>query len=148
MYSVRERFWEKYSLGELNRKEWEALCDGCGKCCLKRIVDGNDMTVYSVACRMLDLSTSRCSDYENRLEKMPTCHELTPENVPKYTWLPKTCAYRLVHEGKPLPDWHPLLVGDRSTMRQLGIKVGTYAVSRNDVSKKQMQRHILKQRRV
>lgn len=148
MYPMRDRFWERFSLGELNQKEWEALCDGCGKCCLKRVVNGNEMTVYSVACRLLDLQTTRCSDYENRLKKVPTCHDLTPTNVPKYTWLPKTCAYRRVHLGKPLPSWHPLLTGDRSEMRARGEKVGTYALSRNNVSRRQMERHILKQRKV
>lgn len=145
---MRERFWERYSLGELNQKEWEALCDGCGKCCLKRVVKDNHMTVYSVACRLLDLNTTRCSDYANRLEKMPTCHALTPNNVPQYTWLPKTCAYRRVHLGKPLPEWHPLLTGNRNEMRKRGEKVGTFALSRNDVNKRQMERHVLKERQL
>src|SRR5690625_4188929 len=100
------------------------------------------MTVYSVACRLLDLNTTRCSDYANRLEKMPTCHALTPNNVPQYTWLPKTCAYRRVHLGKPLPEWHPLLTGNRNEMRKRGEKVGTFALSRNDVNKRQMDRPV------
>lgn len=101
--AVRERFWERYSLGELNRKEWEALCDGCGQCCLKRYVEDGVVTVYGIACRLLDIETVRCRDYPNRLKKVPTCHQLTPTTVPQYDWLPETCAYRRLHQGKPLP---------------------------------------------
>src|SRR5690606_21486399 len=81
---LRERFWERLSLGELNKKEWEALCDGCGQCCLLRQVESNTVTVYGVACELLDIENARCRDYPQRLKKVPSCHRLTPENVPHY----------------------------------------------------------------
>lgn len=104
---------------------------------------GNRLKVYSIACRLLDLETSRCKDYANRQKTVPHCHKLTPENVPQYDWLPDTCSYRLIHQGKPLPKWHPLIKGDRSKMRKLLIKAGTFAESYDRVSKKQMSQHII-----
>ncbi len=141
--AVRERFWERYSLGELNRKEWEALCDGCGQCCLKRYVEDGVVTVYGIACRLLDIETVRFRDYPNRLKKVPTCHQLTPTTVPQYDWLPETCAYRRLHQGKPLPPWHPLLVGDRSKMRERGITVSHYAVPKDSVPRRRMRQHVI-----
>lgn len=141
--SLREKFWEYYSLGELNNKEWEALCDGCGQCCLKRYIGEGEVKVYSVACRLLDIDTARCQDYANRLEKVPSCHQLTPTSVPKYDWLPETCGYRRLHQGRPLPSWHPLLVGDRSKIRRKGIEVSQYAIPRSRVSKRQMEQHVV-----
>lgn len=140
---MRSRFWERFSLGELNSKEWEALCDGCGQCCLIREVDDTTVTVYGVACELLDIEQARCSDYENRLQKAPDCHKLTPTKVPEYTWLPETCAYRRVHEGKGLPSWHPLLVGSRREMQERGITVSHYAVRAEDVPKRRMSRHVV-----
>lgn len=140
---MRSRFWERFSLGELNSKEWEALCDGCGQCCLLRDVDDTTVTVYGVACELLDIEKARCSDYANRLQKAPHCHKLTPTTVPEYTWLPETCAYRRIHEGKGLPSWHPLLVGSRREMHERGITVSHYAVRAEDVPKRRMSRHVV-----
>ena len=140
---MRERFWEHYSLGELSSKEWEALCDGCGQCCLKRRVEDGVVTVYSVACELLDIPSARCRDYANRLQKVPNCHELTPTTVPEYSgWLPESCAYRRLHEKRPLPSWHPLLVGDRSRMRKKGITVSHYALPSGSVARRQKERHV------
>ncbi len=100
---MRERFWEKYSLGELSNREWEALCDGCGKCCLKREIDGDRVTVYGVACPLLDIETARCKDYPNRQKKVPRCDKLTASTVSRYNWLPDSCAYRRLDAGKSLP---------------------------------------------
>lgn len=141
---MRDRFWEHYSLGELNRREWEALCDGCGQCCLKRRVADGEVTVYSVACELLDIDTARCRDYANRLHRVPTCHELTPASVPRYQdWLPGTCAYVRVHRGQPLPSWHPLLAGDRTRMRRKGITVSHYAIPSGTLSRRQKERHVM-----
>lgn len=140
---MRSRFWEHYSLGELNNKEWEALCDGCGQCCLIREVEDSTVTVYGVACELLDIEQARCTDYANRLRRAPHCHELTPTSVPHYGWLPETCAYRRLHEGKPLPSWHPLLVGSRREMRERGITVSHYAVRPESIRKKRMARHVV-----
>ena len=143
MDSLRERFWE-LPLADLTRAEWEALCDGCGQCCLQRYVDGNMVTVYGVACELLDIDSARCKDYPNRLRKVPSCHRLTPTSVPKhYGWLPETCAYRRLYKGKPLPAWHPLLIGDRSKMRKKGITVSHYAIPSGSVSRRQMERHVI-----
>lgn len=140
---MRERFWEHYSLGELNAREWEALCDGCGQCCLIRQVDGNEVTVYGIACPLLDIDNNRCMDYESRLKKETSCHKLTPENVPRYDWLPHSCSYRRIHRGEPLPDWHPLLAGDRKRMKRKGITVCGYAVPRSSVPRRRMDQHII-----
>ncbi|HLS69724.1 MAG TPA: YcgN family cysteine cluster protein [Kiloniellales bacterium] len=140
---MRENFWERYSLGELNAREWEALCDGCGQCCLLRRVDDGVVTVYSVACELLDIASARCGDYANRLQKVPDCHKLTPATVPECAgWLPETCAYRRLHEKRTLPSWHPLLTGDRSRMRKKGITVSHYAVPRGSLARRQKERHI------
>lgn len=136
--------WNWRTRGELNHQEWEALCDGCGQCCLKRWVKNDEVTVFSVACELLDIDTARCLDYANRLKKVPSCHDLTPETVPEYAaWLPQTCAYRRLHKGKSLPSWHPLLTGDRSRMRKKGIKVSTYAVPSGSVSRRQKARYVI-----
>src|SRR5690554_3138217 len=101
------------------------MCDGCGQCCLIRSVESNQVTVYSVACELLDIEHSRCSDYEKRLEKVPNCHQLTAANVPRYNWLPESCAYRRLHRDEGLPAWHPLLTGSRQQMRREGIPVSS-----------------------
>lgn len=146
--AVRERFWENYSLGELSNEEWEALCDGCGKCCLKREMDGDRVTVYGVACPLLDVETARCKDYPNRLKKVPDCDKLTARTVSRYKWLPDSCAYRRLDEGKPLPKWHPLLVGDDSLMQTLGISVSGYAVSSADVPRRRLKKHVIARHRI
>lgn len=140
---MREKFWEKYSLGELNSKEWEALCDGCAQCCLIREVDHREVTVYSVACELLNIAESRCNNYDNRLKQVPNCHKLTPKNVPQYNWLPETCAYRRVYLNQALPSWHPLLTGCETRMNKKRMSISSYAVERNKVSRKQMANHII-----
>lgn len=140
---MRERFWERYSLGELNTKEWEALCDGCGQCCLVREVKNSEVTVYAVACELLDIEHSRCSNYEKRLTKVPSCHKLTPANVPRYNWLPESCAYRRIHRGESLPAWHPLLAGSRQRMRKKGLLVSGYAQPAHEVPRRKMQQNII-----
>lgn len=140
---MRENFWEHFSLGELNAKEWEALCDGCAQCCLTRYVENQQVTVYNIACELLDIENNRCQDYRNRLKRVPSCHKLTPNNVPEYNWLPETCAYRRIHEGRPLANWHPLISGSQETMRQKGITVNHYAVPHGQVPKRRMAQHII-----
>lgn len=113
------RFWEK-PLAALDRKEWEALCDGCGQCCLHKVEDADSGEVYptNVACKLLDLKTARCSDYANRRRFVPDCMRLTIRNTASLEWLPQTCAYRLRAAGEPLPAWHYLLSGSRETVHQ------------------------------
>jgi uncharacterized cysteine cluster protein YcgN (CxxCxxCC family) len=120
----RDRFWER-PLGELTSEEWEALCDGCGRCCLHKLEDEDDGTVHetNVACRLLDTGTARCRDYRNRRAFVPDCVKLTLRIVGDAPWLPDSCAYRLRAHGEPLPDWHPLLSGDPDGAQKAGVSV-------------------------
>ena len=136
MSELRERFWERYSLKELRRAEWEALCDGCGKCCLHKLEDEETGRIYrtNVACRLLDRETGRCGDYKNRRAFVPDCVQLRPELVRQLDWLPGTCAYRRVDEGKPLPAWHYLVSGDREAVHEVGASVRGWTISEVDAS--------------
>ena len=112
--SMTPRFWEHKTLEELTPREWEALCDGCAKCCLNKLEDEATGQIWytNVACDLLDLDTCRCGDYPNRSRRVPDCVVLTPRKSRELKWMPETCAYRLLAEGRPLPDWHPLVSGD------------------------------------
>jgi hypothetical protein len=122
---MSEPFWKTKSLEEMSGPEWESLCDGCGKCCLSKLEDEDTGDIYftSVACRLFDEGTCRCSDYANRLAKVPDCVGLTPENVRTIPWLPSTCAYRLVAEGEDLFPWHPLLSGRADSVHEAGVSM-------------------------
>ena len=127
-------FWEK-PLAALDRGEWEALCDGCGKCCLHKLEDDETDEVFptNVACKLLDRRSGRCSDYKGRREHVPDCIRLTMKNLHTHDWLPTTCAYRLRSEGKPLPDWHYLVSGDAEAVHAAGQSVRGWTVSEVDV---------------
>ncbi len=124
-------FWKRKTLGEMTEGEWESICDGCGKCCLLKLEDWDTAKVsYTwVACRGLDLKSCRCKFYDHRKAEVPDCIVLKPENVETFTWLPKTCGYRLIAEGKDLYDWHPLVSGDPETVHRAGISVRGRATS-------------------
>lgn len=124
-------FWKTKTLEEMTAAEWEALCDGCGRCCLHKLreEDTGALAYTSVACRLLDLKTCRCGDYANRMRRVPDCVGLTPEVVRSIDWLPPTCGYRRVAEGKGLAWWHPLVSGDPDTVHAAGISVRGRAVS-------------------
>ncbi len=113
MNGLEPDFWRRKSLEQLTREEWEALCDGCARCCLHRLEDEETRQIYftNVHCRLLDTRTGRCTDYANRSRRVPDCVTLSPENLRDPYWLPEQCAYRLLAEGRPLPDWHPLVRG-------------------------------------
>ncbi|MBB3331618.1 hypothetical protein BDK63_002501 [Halomonas campaniensis] len=142
---MRERFWEQYPLEELTAEEWEALCDGCGHCCLLKFQDDEtgELAVLNVACELLDISSCRCSDYANRLERVPDCTQLTPARIEEFRWLPKSCAYRRVAEGRKLARWHPLLSGDPERVHRKGISVRSFAVSRREVPEEEYEDHII-----
>lgn len=114
-------FWEK-PLSELSRAEWEALCDGCGKCCLHKVEDADTGEIHNtnVTCKLLDSHTGRCANYKARKTLVPDCVRLTCEKASTLSWLPSTCAYRLRAAGQPLPDWHYLISGDRETVHRTG----------------------------
>ena len=122
-------FWEA-PLATLDAGQWEALCDGCGKCCLHKLEDEDTGRIYptNVACRLLDLETARCSDYKHRRRHVPDCLTLTRAKVDDLIWLPQTCAYRLRAEGEPLPDWHYLVCGDRDAVHRAGESIVGWTV--------------------
>jgi uncharacterized cysteine cluster protein YcgN (CxxCxxCC family) len=128
------KFWETKTLEQLSPAEWEALCDGCGRCCLHKLRDPDDgaLAHTAVACRLLDLELCRCTDYARRHARVPDCVRLTPEEVGAADWLPPTCAYRLRAEGKPLAWWHPLVSGDPETVHRAGISVRGRAVAERE----------------
>jgi uncharacterized protein len=128
-------FWRTKQLSEMTGEEWESLCDGCAKCCLVKLEDEDSgRTLFTnLACRLLDHATCQCSDYENRKEKVPICVKLTPEIVASVDWLPRSCAYRLVHEGKDLPDWHHLVCGDREEVHRRGVSGMGRLVNEDDI---------------
>jgi uncharacterized cysteine cluster protein YcgN (CxxCxxCC family) len=128
-------FWREKTLEEMSAAEWEALCDGCARCCLNKLEDADTGAIEwtNVACLMLDEAACRCRDYENRDNTVSDCVPLTPETVRRITWLPPTCAYRLLAEGRDLYWWHHLVSGDRETVHQAGISVRGRTVSENDV---------------
>ena len=130
---LRYRFWE-LPLAELDRAEWEALCDGCGRCCLHKLEDEvtGEVSNTNVACRLLDTRTARCTDYKNRKAFVPDCLRLTLRIVEQVSWLPSTCAYRLRADGRPLPGWHYLLSGDRDAVRRTGVSVIGRVVSETE----------------
>jgi uncharacterized cysteine cluster protein YcgN (CxxCxxCC family) len=133
MGALRERFWER-PLAELSRPEWEALCDGCGRCCLHKMEDEDTGRIEetNVACRLLDCASATCRDYPNRKSFVPDCLRLTLKIVDNVPWLPSTCAYRRRAEGRPLPDWHYLLSGDREAVVRAGVSVAGRVVSEVD----------------
>ncbi|WP_430733429.1 YcgN family cysteine cluster protein [Ectothiorhodospira lacustris] len=122
---LKPGFWEGRPLADLDDHEWEALCDGCGRCCLHKLQDEDTDEIYytDVACRLLDPQSCRCSRYEDRLSQVPDCVRLTPAEVTQVAWLPPTCAYRRLHEGRGLPSWHPLLTGDPESVHRAGVSV-------------------------
>ena len=133
MGALRKKFWE-LPLEQLDRAEWEALCDGCGRCCLHKIEDedSGEIEDTNVACKLLDTRTAQCRDYRNRKAFVPDCLRLTLRIVQNVPWLPKTCAYRLRADGEPLKDWHPLISGDPETVKHAGVSVAGRVISETD----------------
>lgn len=118
-------FWKAKPLSALDAGEWESLCDGCGRCCLIKMEDEDTAQYYftDVACRLFDQGTCQCRDYDNRDVEVPDCVRLTPENAGALGWMPPSCAYRLVAEGKDLPAWHPLVSGTPESVETSGASV-------------------------
>lgn len=133
--SVSSRpFWRQKKLQELSGIEWESLCDGCGRCCLNKLEDEDTGEIFftRAACHLLDIDHCRCTNYLQRQVEVPTCLNLA-QGFSQFQWLPKTCAYRLIHEGKPLPDWHPLISGRPESVHEVGISVRDIALSEAEV---------------
>ncbi len=123
-------FWQRKRLDEMTRDEWESLCDGCARCCLEKLEDADTGAVSytNVACRLLDLDRCRCKDYARRQRYVPDCVPLSPGNIAELEWMPSTCAYRLLTEGRDLPWWHPLVSGETETVVQAGISIRGRAI--------------------
>lgn len=133
--TVSPQFWKEKSLEQMSPGEWESLCDGCGKCCLHKIEDEDtgDIAFTNVACRLLDTRTARCSNYAKRKNFVADCQVLTAKKVRRLVWLPSTCAYKLLAEGKDLPAWHPLVSGRLDTVHKAGVSVKNKVVSEDSV---------------
>lgn len=131
----QEPFWKLKTLEEMTNTEWESLCDGCGLCCLNKLEDWEtgEVAFTAVRCRLMDGDSCRCVDYPNRQATVPDCIQLTPEEVRTIPWLPPTCGYRLVHEGRDLYWWHPLVSGDPETVHLAGISARGRTVSEEEV---------------
>ena len=124
-------FWRTKTLAQMSAEEWESLCDGCGRCCLVRFEDEETGEVIPtrVACRLLDVHTCACTNYPRRRRYVPDCIKLTPRKIDELSWMPHSCAYRRLHEGRDLADWHPLVSGDPSSVHRAGISVAGKVVS-------------------
>ena len=146
MTKLRPRFWETVPLSRMTPDEWEALCDGCGKCCLHKIEyeDTGEVEFTAVACRLLDGETCRCTQYATRHQFVPDCVTLTPRKLPDVAyWLPRTCAYRLLHFKEPLEPWHPLISGDPDSVHRAGMSMQGRTVPELEVSEEDWDEHII-----
>lgn len=145
---LRPDFWKRYPLAQLTENEWEALCDGCGKCCLHKLEDPDthEVALTCVACRLLDDETCRCTQYETRKTFVPDCVTLTPANIEKNAyWMPETCAYRLLAEGHPLADWHPLISGRSESVHEARISVRGQTIPEFEIDEEDWENHIIEE---
>lgn len=138
-------FWETKTLQQMEPAEWEALCDGCAQCCLIKLedADSNQLFVTNVACQQLNVKTCRCRDYSQRAKRIDMCLIISLEKPEIFEWLPKTCAYRCLYEGRSLPDWHPLISKYAGTVHEIGISVKAYAVSEAFIHPEQIEQHVI-----
>lgn len=145
MVAERMTFWNTKTLAEMSRAEWESLCDGCGRCCLHKLEDiDTGLLFYTrVACRLLDAATCHCKDYTRRQERVQDCLVLDRMDMEQFRWLPLSCAYRTLAEGRALEWWHPLVSGTRDTVREAGIAVAGRIVSETDVAPDDLEDHII-----
>ncbi|WP_238363963.1 YcgN family cysteine cluster protein [Mesobacterium pallidum] len=140
------RFWERKRLTQMSKPEWEALCDGCGKCCMNKLEDEDtgEVALTCVACRLFDDETCRCSQYPIRHQFVPDCIVLSPSNMAENLyWMPETCAYKLLWQGRPLPDWHPLLTGTAESVHKAGVSMWHRTVSEYEVADEDWEDHII-----
>ena len=138
-------FWKRKTFEEMTGEEWESLCDGCARCCLYKLEDEDTGEIYytNVVCRLLDTYRCRCTAYNDRSKLMPTCLVLTPDLVRQLRWMPKTCAYRLIAEGKDLEWWHPLVSGNPNTVHEAGISVRWRTQAEKDVDMDNLEDYIV-----
>jgi len=140
-----KKFWESKSLEEMTRDEWESLCDNCGKCCLQKLQNDFTEEIFytNIVCHLLDQDACRCTKYEERSVLVPTCVTMKPEDARNLDWMPSTCAYRLLANDQPLPEWHPLIVGNRDEMIKQEIPITGKVVSEDDVPEEDWEDYII-----
>ncbi len=146
MAAIVKPFWQSKTLEQMNQEEWESLCDGCGLCCLQKLADAEDAdSIYytRIACKLLDLGTARCSNYPERQKFVPDCIQLKHGDIRSYQWLPQTCAYRMLAEGKPLGPWHPLVCGDENAVHAAGISQLGRMLSETEVAEEEWENHLI-----
>ncbi|MFD2206564.1 YcgN family cysteine cluster protein [Kiloniella antarctica] len=138
-------FWQTKKLEEMSDPEWESLCDGCGKCCLVKLEDADTEEIVDtdVVCKLLDLGTCQCSQYKTRHQYVPDCIKVTADNIETLNFMPPTCAYRLLHEGKDLPWWHPLITGDANSVHDAGVSTLDKVVSETEVEDADLEDHVV-----
>ena len=143
---LRPNFWKHYPLEQLSLTEWEALCDGCGLCSLVKLVDEDtaEVAYTKVACKLLDCKTARCSDYPNRQQRVPDCIQLTPERLQTISWLPPSCAYRRLKDGKNLPSWHYLNTGSRQSVIKAKKSAAGRCIPEDEVDQEQIEDYIVR----
>lgn len=143
--SAAKPFWESKTLKQMTKQEWESLCDGCARCCLHKLEDEDTEDVYytDIHCRYLDKNDCSCTVYQTRNDKVPECIWLTPEQAHSFHWLPDTCAYRLVAEGKPLYDWHPLISGDPNSVHKAEISLQGKGIPDDKIPEEEWQSRII-----
>lgn len=139
-------FWEQKTLDEMTTAEWELLCDGCGRCCLVKLEDEDtgDIHLTRLSCRLLDVGTCRCTNYPERHRHVTDCIAIDPEKVRNLSWLPASCGYRRIEEGRGLEWWHPLVSGDPNTVHEAGISVRDWALSEARIRPENIHRYIIK----
>ena len=148
MTGLRKKFWERFPLEDLTPDEWEALCDNCGRCCLRKLEDADtgEVEYTNVVCRLFDADNCTCGQYALRKQLVPDCVILTPENLERIAyWMPATCAYRLLHEGRPLFDWHPLVSGRPESVREAGISMHNRVVHEFEVEEEDLEHYIVQE---
>lgn len=143
---LRPEFWKNYALDALNQAEWEALCDGCGLCCLVKLEDNEtwEVSYTKVSCKLLDCKTAQCSDYPNRMQHVPDCIQLNYDLLQKIQWLPSSCAYRRLNEGKKLPTWHYLNTGTRDSILAARKSAAGRCISELEVDEDEIDEYIVR----
>ena len=146
MAALRKKFWENIPLPQMTDAEWEALCDGCGRCCLNKLEDPDtgEVALTRVACRLLDGETCQCGQYDIRHQFVPECIQMTPQSIALHAyWLPDTCAYKRLHNGAPLPAWHPLITGAPQSVHDVGVSVRGWTIPEFEVDEEDWENQII-----
>jgi uncharacterized cysteine cluster protein YcgN (CxxCxxCC family) len=139
-----KKFWEHKTLSQMSDKEWESLCDGCGKCCLNKIIDDETEELHftNVACHLLHTKSCQCKKYEQRFNLVADCVKVSLDDIEQFHWLPKSCAYRRLVENKPLPEWHPLITGSKSAMHKAGFSIRGKIISESTIDPDNLEDYI------